>query len=276
MTTFDLISDTHFDSWRQGIDLFDPGTMQNVGSDTLVVAGDTSNYIPQAVEFWKRCQTYKTVIVLDGNHEHYNADAELGMRGYPTHVPAAMDVIEKLAEQINVHFLNGTNEVIVGDTAFVGVNGWYDWNYRTNTYDPDQQKGAWVNFMNDSRYIHFPMGGAQGLANLQAQTLSNKVRHMQNRDKIKNIVVVTHSAPREDLLPETNDNTFNLLNGSFCNTRLEDVLEVDYNSKIRVWCYGHTHFRKDAVIDGVRYVNNCLGYPHEQQGEMWQFKQIHI
>jgi predicted phosphodiesterase len=98
---------------------------------------------------------------------------------------------------------------------------------------------------------------------------------MQNRDKIKNIVVVTHSAPREDLLPETNDNTFNLLNGSFCNTRLEDVLEVDYNSKIRVWCYGHTHFRKDAVIDGVRYVNNCLGYPHEQQGEMWQFKQIH-
>lgn len=37
----------------------------------------------------------------------------------------------------------------------------------------------------------------------------------------------------------------------------------------RVHVYGHQHRNRNVVINGVRYVSNCLGYPHERQrGEM--------
>ena len=32
-----------------------------------------------------------------------------------------------------------------------------------------------------------------------------------------------------------------------------------------VHVYGHQHRDRDVVIDGVRYISNCLGYPHERE-----------
>ena len=38
------------------------------------------------------------------------------------------------------------------------------------------------------------------------------------------------------------------------------------NSNIHV--YGHQHINRDKIIDGVRYVSHCLGYPKERQRGM--------
>lgn len=45
--------------------------------------------------------------------------------------------------------------------------------------------------------------------------------------------------------------------------RLDDQVRA-LGSTVHV--YGHQHRNRDLVIDGVRYVSNCLGYPHEREG----------
>lgn len=44
-------------------------------------------------------------------------------------------------------------------------------------------------------------------------------------------------------------------------TRLEEQIRT-LGSRVHV--YGHQHRNRDLVINGIRYVSNCLGYPHER------------
>lgn len=44
-------------------------------------------------------------------------------------------------------------------------------------------------------------------------------------------------------------------------TRLEEQIRA-LGSSVHV--YGHQHRNRDLIIDGIRYISNCLGYPHER------------
>ncbi len=44
----------------------------------------------------------------------------------------------------------------------------------------------------------------------------------------------------------------------------EQIREL--NSVVHI--YGHQHINRDRVLDGIRYVAHCLGYPNEREGKM--------
>src|SRR5438309_10459367 len=90
----DVVSDLHVDIWFGTTQLHNPDKrmwegeqeksrflhvdwryVQNEGSDVLVIAGDTANNVDTTFDVvGAAAADYSYVLVVDGNHEHYNGD----------------------------------------------------------------------------------------------------------------------------------------------------------------------------------------------------------
>ena len=68
------------------------------------------------------------------------------------------------------------------------------------------------------------------------------------------------SPPGESGLPRTKSRMPGMLDPVLGSTLVEDQLRK-LGSSIHV--YGHIHVNRQVTIDGVSYVNNAFGYPHE-------------
>ncbi len=170
----------------------------------------------------------------------------------------------------NVTFLNG-GFIVIGDTAFVGANGWYD--FRMGYGDFIVQYNVWRMYNNDSRYIKFLSGDPEELAKVQASRMVKSVGDLNNDDKIKNIVMITHTVPvKEGIVFKKDPNSvWNALNGAYANSKMQNVLAADANKLIKIWVFGHTHYHKDFMIGGIHYLSNPRGYAGEaRDGEPYK------
>ncbi len=88
------------------------------------------------------------------------------------------------------------------------------------------------------------------------------------------IITFSHFLPRKELMVSSGEKSdpleqwFRDANPGFNFSRVAGCKGLD--KQIRriassVHVYGHQHRNRDRVIDGVRYVAHCLGYPHERQ-----------
>ncbi len=272
------MSDLHIDAWAHTTQLYDP-TMRlwegepyqsrmmhvdwryckNPESWALVIAGDTANSVlALSMVAEQASQEYDQVIIIDGNHEHYQGD---------TTVEDNMAFLSNALQPFsNVTYLDGVNTLKIGDIMFVGCAGWYDWMAYADRGIPEYlAKKAWVQASNDARYPDFgKFKDPDKLALIQAVQLAEQVRIASNDDSVKSIVVTTHMSPRADLMEwREGDPFWNSLTPSYVNTKLRQALEADTNNKIRHWIYGHTHHRMSTSIEGVTYTNNARGYPRE-------------
>jgi hypothetical protein len=260
---FCLISDVHIDHTK-----WNWACMSHIPDSTpVVVAGDISNDVWQTshwlVELKKR---YSTVIWVAGNHDFYNVGLHktilynpewAAQWPYPQDVADIYDHYARWSAAHHIHFLNRSSVVVDGVT-FLGATGWHDF----CAPGPSQamQKAAWKYHMSDSSWIKWAV---------EASDPTDPIAEAATRDAdwIKNAVaattepkvVITHHIPHTQLIKITTDPLWNQLNGSFLNT----MLEACTHSSVAAWCYGHTHFRGDHVINGVRYLNNACGYPGE-------------
>ena len=112
--------------------------------------------------------------------------------------------------------------------------------------------------INDFKYIvsKYP---PKKITDIQVLKLfHNNVNFIQSTlDNINNkkIVVITHfSLSLMSIHPKF---AGNIISGYFCND-LDYMIEND--SRIKVWCHGHTHDRFDYKINKCRVVCNPLGY----------------
>jgi len=268
---FDLASDVHADHWRKRND-FDWSNAKNPDSTVLVLAGDIGNYTQDIFRILNQTsKLYEHIVLVDGNHEHYFS--------YKL-VEDLLDDLEKETKRAykNVTLLRGNNNLVLGNTIFLGANAWYDWRIMEPDYSYSVAKTAWLRYMNDSRYIMFGKEqSADDWAKKQSNQIKEQVISLQDDDTIDNIVVVTHTAPlRELLIVKTDDDVWNQLTGSFGNSKMAEVIAADNKKKIKSWCYGHTHQRNDKVIGDIRYINNARGYPSENKDETWALKQVEI
>lgn len=247
---FDLVSDLHVDHNSQSLNWLE---IKSPDSNCLVIAGDTSNHIVDVVAVLKRAKAaYEHVAFVDGNHEWYN---------YPyTNHKAFRDI----AAETGAVFLYDT-DLLIEDTVFIGVNGWYDFSATNNPY---AAKKRFISDMNDYTMIWKNRDiEPEHCAFLQADKLANKVSDYQSNGAVKNIIVVTHTAPRKELVgaPGVAPGTDHL-DACFANITMGDVVrQKDCKNKIKVWCFGHTHQSYDRTLDGVRYVNNSRGYGFEHK-----------
>ena len=107
---FDLVSDVHEDTGWRGRPLR-TGT-----SETLVIAGDVGNGVEvTAAAVTALAREYGQVVFVDGNHEFYSSGGEIDRRGIGS---------RKRSPRMST-ISTGKGPFCLGNTAFAGANGWY-------------------------------------------------------------------------------------------------------------------------------------------------------
>lgn len=252
-----ILSDLHCDHYNENF-------IYDTNIDALAIAGDTSGSVSVTKQVMEALANHhKEIIFIDGNHEHYEAgNVHDNMK----------DFSEFSKEFKNINYLNGNNKIIFGDTVFIGCCGWYD--FQNSHYDFATCKQAFNKYMNDA-YIKFTTTPEE-LALQQSAGLKKLVEEMQEDETISNIVVVTHSVPIESALIYNNDKVWNMLNGAFANISMKNVINADVKHKIKSWVFGHTHLKWDFEENGIRFICNPRGYPHEKWNRPYDIKIIEI
>lgn len=246
---FDLISDLHIDQWPndQKLNFKGLGTSLN-----CIVAGDVSQSIYTTRDFlYQLADNYKQVIFVDGNHEH---------KPDYTEITENCEWLEReLSKKKNITYLWDSTAVF-GSTAIVGTNGWWTFDYCEPLISRLEQIDIFCAEYDLPEYVAI---GIWDEAIENSEFLTNIIHEFNKVEKIKDIVVITHSLPRKDLvLPAHYMTTSDL--AKMHNSQFVDVLNVDINKKIKTWCFGHYHAEAcDVVVDGIRYVSNPRGRPDD-------------
>jgi predicted phosphodiesterase len=261
---FDLISDAHIDHHPKGVNSLMWERIRNEDSNILVIAGDHSTRFEQTIRSLAYARRfYEHVIFVPGNHELYD-----GVFNNMSFADAYASMSHDL-NNVGVTMLLG-GAVHINDVAFIGATGWYDFAV-TDTFE--ESKKVWADESNDIHLFENRSDLPEEWSKLHSDMISNEVKKNQDKD----IVIITHMVPRIDLMGFNNlpPGTDLLDNAYACIGVGKNALLADINKRIRVWCYGHTHTRKDRIIDSIRYVNNSRGYCGiERQFNTWSLAQI--
>jgi Icc-related predicted phosphoesterase len=249
-------------------------------------------------DFMQRCSArFPHVILIAGNHEHYNGD-------FAKTVAHIKDVLAYLK---NVHVLEKQSVDIMGVT-FVGATLWTD----MNREDPETL-GHIKRYMNDYRIIEnsaepvsfrkiLPRDRPVGMTDQEWLSLPDEDRTrvefgtrtgrftpmnsvddhkaalafiQQTVDSApdKMFVVVGHHSPsRRSTKPQYAKDVH--VNGAY-SSDLEDFIQA--RPQIRLWTHGHTHHEFDYMVGATRVVCNPRGYiGHEPEASNWKLKTVEV
>lgn len=274
---FDYCSDLHVDFYG-GSKSIDWNALKTSDSEILLIAGDiSSNLMTSAKVLENAKKVYKHVCYVDGNHDHYQLSNKIQMMT----VSENLEYFKQNSKTNKWTFLP-FSDLIVGNTAFIGRNGWYDWNYTNGqSISCDIQQKIWNRYMSDASTILFDYSKSKEtiypneLAMRDAVELQKLVKKYESDPNIKNIVIMTHVLPIESaLVDKSSDPIWNGLNGSFYNSKLKNVFTN--SSKIRYWIFGHTHFPKNILYKNIQFVCNPKGYPTELSSMVFEPKTIEL
>jgi predicted phosphodiesterase len=230
-----------------------------IPKDRIVAfVGDTANSAEVAALVWKEAaERVRDVLVVTGNHEYY----------YPrwrTVLETEARVRADLTGFPSIQFLEALGKTFLHrGVLFLGCTGWYNWD-ACPEYDRGEEMNFWKGGSNDARMIQYDCGYPDLMARRNTDWLLDEVARAQDRDEVEQIVILTHTCPRPEFLVPP-DHPWYRLNGSYANSFMLEVPPVDVKKKIKVWAYGHSHYRRDDIIDGIRYVNHARGYAGESQ-----------
>lgn len=257
---FDFISDLHLEQWQDNTrDWKGLGT-----SLTCVVAGDVSKDFRMTLSFLKHLSNcYQHVLFVDGNHEHY--------RNY-NRITDTQDEIEHALKSLsNVTYL-ADSAFVVNKTAFIGSNGWWSFDF-PELNGLNGRLECMEMFCAKEDYDMRDAINIWSMAQEQATFLSDVVASMQEEDQVQEIIIVTHTLPRADLIIPTFDDMVDWSKAG--NAAMKQVLEYDINGKISTWCFGHMHDQHvDTRKDGVRYISHPRGRPDDAVFPIYYPKRI--
>ena len=257
---FDLISDLHLDYWKHNIK-----DWRGLGTSLYcVVAGDVSRDVRLTSSFLHHLSNaYKQVIFIEGNHEHNKQYNDLTSK--------EIELSNSLKNVPNITYLAESSCVIDG-TAFVGAMGW--WTFDFPAIDGSGHLAVMEEFCDRE---HFHMRDAINIwqtAQEQAADLGEIVSSLQDADEIEEIVVVTHTVPRNDIVHHGIPGSLSEW-GKIGNSSMKQVLAYDYENKTSTWCFGHFHeIPYDIKMDGVRYVSHPRGKPKDAMSQVYYPKRI--
>jgi hypothetical protein len=253
-----VISDTHLEMRKHNeIDMYPDANFQ--GTSYLALCGDVGNPFQATYRSFlhRHAARFSEVFLVAGNHEYYSS-------------PRVQRTMQEVDEQLtlladelpNVHYLAMGHVVLANGLCFAGSTLWSnvdsDCEARTMDYTYIYTDCAEET---ELRSEISPLGGKRWLkAGRRLVTWQDiATMHMEQKywlemllnhppDQVKCIIVLTHHAPSHQVLAEP-DKAY----ASHC----EDL----FIDPVKVWAYGHTHKSSDVLIDDVRIVSNCYGYP---------------
>ncbi len=223
-------------------------------ADVCVAAGDITNngIIPSLQWLADNVAAKMPVVFVPGNHEFYRSSIVESRI-------LASDFVKNLP---NVHLLDD-DDVLIGDTLFVGATLWTDLKLRD---DPDlaarlakdKQTG-----MNDYKRIKYQKTPWMRFTPYLSARLhqQSKIKLCQGLQKeVSRKIVVTHHAPSQMSLPE--DKISDAYAPMYA-SNLESLIE-EY--KPLAWFHGHIHSSNDYMIGDTRVISNPRGYGDSEEG----------
>lgn len=260
------VSDVHID-YAANFTLLEDISNFDFINDGLIVAGDATDNLEKLQAMFDCLQKkFKQVFFVPGNHELWLRKDLFGTS------LQKFDAILALCAERGIL----TSPAKVGDTWVVPLFSWYEGpeHGESSLFLPKPGEDRTHEMWSDFFLAKFPLG----LAISQHFLGLNKAALAQDYDG--KIISFSHFLPRTELIfPSVEMYRFALermKKGEMMGTdptpgfnfsRVAGSWELD--SQIRqlgstMHVYGHQHRNRDVLIEGVRYISHCLGYPKER------------
>ncbi len=271
MVILDIVSDLYIDQWdnnipnnypRRGRSHF-PYQFSGNSSKLLIIAGDVSNNINTSIQYMNDIsEHYDKILFVEGDHEH--------VEQYPnlyTH------------DQVNEKFINFNNDklvylpkndFVVDNIVFIGVSGWWNFNYKTknNIYTNKQLNyfNNWMSGMDQDKTVLF-FNNLKKRAIEEYELLKEKIIKYHADNTIKTIVIVTHTVQH--------DKYYNYYNSDF--EINNDLMILDgLSNKIKYKIFGHTHSQFHDMIGNIHYICHPRGHQTNFNREIYNVKTIKL
>ncbi len=248
-------ADLHVDNNDDNID------WKSYPAEVIIVCGDISNNSALSAKTVNGLlDYYPEVLVVDGNHEHYgNASAGISVDRNMENFHGNLDS--------RVKYLPKTGPVKIGDIWFIGVNGWYSFDFAGDPMHNRAKYMAKDSEMNDNFNIGFAAIGQMmpwDRAELDAATMTNWVNDIIRDEPDATIIGVTHTAPIRQSLGLEPKNL--MKNAFYANLWMQEVVE---HPNVIAWAHGHTHQRSMKYHSGKPIVVNPRGTKFESN-DNWE------
>lgn len=208
--------------------------------DVLILAGDVSDSLQRLRDcLHLLARRFKRVLYVPGNHD-------LWVRGEP-----ALTSLDKLAQLRAAVGESGASMDVFheGTLSIVPLLSWYDFSFGAPSRELLQR---WVDF----RACRWP--GDMHAAEVAAHFQELNVPALETRNDT--VISFSHFLPRIDLMPDYIPADKRMLYPILGSEQLERQVR---QLRPRLHVYGHSHVNRRVVVDGIKYVNNAFGYPHE-------------
>lgn len=246
-----ILSDLHVD-----LEHPDPQTVPaalsraaaEAGVEALIVAGDVSNdyrLTLKTLEALER-RSGARVLFVPGNHDIWNEK----------HPRLSSWEIYDALQDFAGNLARGPQPLGAGWTA-VGDLGWYDYSfggpgYATADFERMQiGRRVWQ----DRIKARWGRSNAEMHAFFYARLAAQLERLGGER-----VVMVTHAVPIREFTVQPPDATWDYLNAFLGSARLGELAR---RHGVAVAVCGHVHYRREAVVDGTRFICRCLNYRSE-------------
>ncbi len=234
------ISDLHVDydenaTWVGSLSLSD------FQHDALIVAGDISD-VQEKFSWCIEALTsrFKTVMFVPGNH-----DVWVIREKNPANSLDKFHAVLDRAKQCGAH----TSPFDVGPVTLIPLFAWYDHSFAARVSDLEQR---WT----DCHACRWPNGMTDEHINHYFLAMNDHAPR-----KTEEVISFSHFVPRIDVMPAAIPTSMRWLY-SVLGSALIDKQIRQLGARMHV--YGHSHVNRRVVIDGVTYINNAFGYPHER------------
>lgn len=210
--------------------------------DLLILAGDVSDRPPVLGRCLQQlARRFGQVLFVPGNHELWVIRDAPGKSSFDK-----FREVCAIAEDAGVSMQPFRR----GSLYVVPLLGWYDYSFG----EPGASlRGAWMDFA----ACRWPDGFDERDISLHFGALNPTVVP----EGIERVFTFSHFVPRVDLIPGGLPGEHRMLLPVLGSTQIDTQLRA-LGSQLHV--YGHSHINRRRTIDGVAYVNNAFGYPHEE------------
>jgi predicted phosphodiesterase len=234
------LSDVHIDydinaEWVAGLSSAD------YRDDVLILAGDVANTL-RLLDWCLAALVarFKKVLFVPGNHDLWvvgEGHEKTSLQKFQEVVA----VVESCGASMQSFHERGV--------SIIPLLGWYDYSFG----EPDEElKSVWMDYY----ACRWPAGfGVKQIA-AHFAALNNKDMAVDG-DKT---ITFSHFLPRIDIMPHFIPAEKRRLYPVLGTLQLEDQLR---RLKPSLHVYGHSHVNRKVTLDGVSYINNAFGYPHE-------------
>jgi predicted phosphodiesterase len=209
--------------------------------DVLILAGDVTD--SRRLLEWclsALAKRFKKVLFAPGNHDLWVIREDRKMNSLQK-FDDVRAVVESSGASMQAFRERGL--------SIIPLLAWYDYSFG----EPSEKlRAVW----RDYRACRWPSGYTEKDVAAHFAAFNDKQVSVAGDTAI----TYSHFLPRIDLMPEFIPSANKLLYPILGSTRLERQLRR-LNSSIHV--YGHSHINRCVKIDGVSYINNAFGYPHE-------------